>query len=153
MHPRTLLVLSLVLLAAGLVALLASSALAAQPLATGDGGGGGDALGYLGGASGIGGMTLVAYILVRYLPKRDKDLMESFEKKDALMFATLEKKDVMWSGLLKENDASWQAKFDEVTASNKAMEKTQEKLRTALLSALGKPGMTALSIPAVSDET
>lgn len=155
--PRFLAGIALVLFS---FALFTSVAWAAE--AAGDGGGG-DALGYLGGASGVGGLSIVGYLLIRYLPKRDEDLMSTLkekdetvialiQKKDEQVFQALKEKDEMWSALLEKNDSSWQAKFDEVITASDAMRKTNGKLRQALLTSLNKPSMTALGVQAMDED-
>jgi hypothetical protein len=145
---------------------LVSVAWAAEAVGVGAGGGG-EALGYLGGASSLGGMSIVGYLLIRYLPNRDKaaddkdkavmaalkekdqTVIALIEKKDEQVMAALEKKDAMWSKLLEQNDKSWQERFGGLEGEIERLRSTSGKLRTALLTALGKPGMTALGVPAM----
>lgn len=155
MSPRPLLLLAFVLLVVGITV----PALAAD----GPAGNGGDALGYLGGASGVGGLGIVGYLLVRYLPKRDEDLMKAFERKDATVIALIEKKDSqvaaalkekdeMWSKLLEQNDKSWQETVSTLRTDMQSLQATNDRLRHAVLHMTGKPGMTSLGVPAMDDK-
>jgi hypothetical protein len=130
--------------------------------ADGASGGGDSAVGYLGGTAGVGGLGIVGYLLIRYLPKRDEDLMTTLktkdatvialiEKKDEQVMAALEKKDEMWSTLLEQNDKTWQANYDAMRDDLQALKATNDKLRQAVLHLAGKPGMTGLGVPQMQD--
>ena len=128
--------------------------------AVGGGGGEGATAGILGGASGLGGLGIVGYLLIRYLPKRDEDLMSTLATKDEIVIdliktkdeqvhRTLEQKDLMWSRLLEQNDKTWQENFASLRGDIQSMQKTNDKLRMAILHLSGAPGMTSLGMPAM----
>ena len=156
--PKLLVLAAITLFALAMVAFLYSG----LALAADGAGGGSEVTGWLGGTAGVGGLSIVGYLLIRYLPKRDEDLMgalkekdmalmTSFDKKDEAVMKALKEKDEMWSKLLERNDERWQAAVGALTEELQALKGTNGKLREAILHSLQKPGMTSLGVKAVVD--